>query len=134
MESTEIRNTKEYIGMVAEELQRLKQRENAVILAHYYVDGQVQAMADYVGDSYYLAKIAAQSDKETIVFCGVRFMGESAKILNPSRRVLLPDAQADCPMAHMARAEDIRRLRAENCLLVLPCAVNCQLHMRQLLS
>ena len=56
--------------MVAEELQRLKQRENAVILAHYYVDGQVQAMADYVGDSYYLAKIAAQSDKQTIVFCG----------------------------------------------------------------
>lgn len=124
MESTEIRNTKEYIGMVAEELQRLKQRENAVILAHYYVDGQVQAMADYVGDSYYLAKIAARSDKQTIVFCGVRFMGESAKILNPSRRVLLPDAQADCPMAHMARAEDIRRLRAEIPNLAVVCYIN----------
>ena len=110
--------------MVAEELQRLKQRENAVILAHYYVDGQVQAMADYVGDSYYLAKIAAQSDKQTIVFCGVRFMGESAKILNPSRRVLLPDAQADCPMAHMARAEDIRRLRAEIPNLAVVCYIN----------
>lgn len=110
--------------MDAEELKELKERENAVILAHYYVDGQVQAMADFVGDSYYLAKVAAQSDKETIIFCGVRFMGESAKILNPSRRVLLPDERADCPMAHMAKAEDIRRLRAEIPGLAVVCYIN----------
>ena len=66
-------------------------------------------MADYVGDSYYLAKVAAKADKGTIVFCGVRFMGESAKILNPGRRVLLPDDAADCPMAHMASAARIPR-------------------------
>ena len=110
--------------MVAEELQKLKERENAVILAHYYVDAAVQELADYVGDSFYLAKVAAKSDKQTIVFCGVRFMGESAKILNPTRRVLLPDAQADCPMAHMAKTEDIRRLKREIPELAVVCYVN----------
>lgn len=107
-----------------ESVQALKERADAVVLAHYYVDGQVQAMADYVGDSYYLAKVAAKSEKKTIIFCGVRFMGESAKILNPSRRVLLPDEQADCPMAHMARAEDIRRLRAQIPGLAVVCYIN----------
>ena len=110
--------------MDARELQELKERADAVVLAHYYVDGTVQAMADYVGDSYYLAKVAAQSEKSTIVFCGVRFMGESAKILNPSRRVLLPDGRADCPMAHMAKAEDIRRLRKEIPGLAVVCYIN----------
>ena len=110
--------------MDARELQELKERADAVVLAHYYVDGTVQAMADCVGDSYYLAKVAAQSDKSTIVFCGVRFMGESAKILNPSRRVLLPDGRADCPMAHMAKTEDVRRLRAEIPGLAVVCYIN----------
>ena len=110
--------------MDARELQELKERADAVVLAHYYVDGTVQAMADYVGDSYYLAKVAAQSEKSTIVFCGVRFMGESAKILNPSRRVLLPDGRADCPMAHMAKTEDVRRLRREIPGLAVVCYIN----------
>lgn len=110
--------------MDARELQELKERADAVVLAHYYVDGTVQAMADCVGDSYYLAKVAAQSEKSTIVFCGVRFMGESAKILNPSRRVLLPDGRADCPMAHMAKTEDVRRLRAEIPGLAVVCYIN----------
>ena len=110
--------------MDARELQELKERADAVVLAHYYVDGTVQAMADCVGDSYYLAKVAAQSEKSTIVFCGVRFMGESAKILNPSRRVLLPDGRADCPMAHMAKTEDVRRLRREIPGLAVVCYIN----------
>lgn len=110
--------------MDARELQELKERADAVVLAHYYVDGTVQAMADCVGDSYYLAKVAAQSEKSTIVFCGVRFMGESTKILNPSRRVLLPDGRADCPMAHMAKTEDVRRLRAEIPGLAVVCYIN----------
>lgn len=110
--------------MDARELQELKERADAVVLAHYYVDGTVQAMADCVGDSYYLAKVAAQSEKSTIVFCGVRFMGESAKILNPSRRVLLPDGRADCPMAHMAKTEDVRRLRQEIPGLAVVCYIN----------
>ena len=101
-----------------------KGRGDAVVLAHYYTEGAVQAMADYVGDSYYLAKVAAQADKGTIVFCGVRFMGESAKILNPARRVLLPDDLADCPMAHMADIARIRALRAQVPDLAVVCDIN----------
>ena len=83
-------------------LKKLKKEKDAVILAHYYVNDEVQAAADYVGDSYYLSKIATQVPQQTILFCGVKFMGESAKILNPSKKVLMPDVLADCPMAHMA--------------------------------
>ena len=96
--------------MVTEEIQEYKRREDALILAHYYVPDEVQALADFVGDSYYLAKVAAKAKKRTVVFCGVRFMGESAKILNPESRVLLPAAEADCPMAHMASAAQIAEL------------------------
>ena len=118
--------------MFTEEIEKLKKREDAVILAHYYVDGAVQAAADFVGDSFYLAKAAAQTDKSTIVFCGVRFMGESAKILNPQRRVLLPDASADCPMAHMADAEQIARLRAEVSDLAVVCYINSSAALKAL--
>ena len=83
------------------QIERLKREKNAVILAHYYAPAEVQEVADYVGDSFYLAKIAKQSNADIIVFCGVRFMGESAKILNPEKKVLMPDLTADCPMAHM---------------------------------
>ena len=89
-----------------------KGRGDAVVLAHYYTEGAVQAMADYVGDSYYLAKVAAQADKGTIVFCGVRFMGESAKILCPEKTVYLPAPDAHCPMADMASEEEILHIRA----------------------
>ena len=68
---------------IKNEIQKLKKEKDAVILAHYYVDGEVQEIADYVGDSYYLAEIATKVPESTIVFCGVSFMGESAKILNP---------------------------------------------------
>ena len=101
-----------------------KGRGDAVVLAHYYTEGAVQAMADEGGDAYYLAKVAAQADKGTIVFCGVRFMGESAKILNPARRVLLPDDLADCPMAHMADIARIRALRAQVPDLAVVCYIN----------
>ena len=112
------------------ELARLKEREDAVVLAHYYVDEAVQAEADFVGDSYYLAKAAAGTGKSTIVFCGVRFMGESAKILNPGSRVLLPDAQADCPMAHMAQVAQIRKLRAEVPDLAVVCYINSSAELK----
>ncbi len=110
--------------MVTEEINRYKESEDALILAHYYVSDEVQALADYVGDSYYLAKIAAKAQKRTVVFCGVRFMGESAKILNPASRVLLPAAEADCPMAHMADAAQIAELRARVRDLAVVCYVN----------
>ena len=106
------------------EIQRLKEEKNAVILAHYYVNDEVQAIADYVGDSFYLAKVAKSVDKDTIVFCGVSFMGESAKILNPEKTVLMPDLSADCPMAHMADINKIEALRKEYDDLAVVCYIN----------
>ena len=98
---------------IQEQIMRLKKEKNAVIMAHYYVDDAVQEIADYVGDSYYLSDMATKVEAETIVLCGVSFMGESAKILNPGKRVLLPDVTADCPMAHMASVEKVRRVRED---------------------
>ena len=82
-------------------IDRLKGERDAVILAHYYVAPEVQSVADYVGDSFYLAKLAKSLPQKTIVLAGVEFMGESAKLLNLEKTVLLPEPQADCPMAHM---------------------------------
>ena len=90
---------------VIDEIKRLKKEKNAVILAHYYVNDEVQDIADYIGDSYYLSKKATEVSEQVIVFCGVSFMGESAKILNPDKLVLMPDNLANCPMAHMADSE-----------------------------
>lgn len=70
-------------------IESLKKAKNAVILAHYYVPDEVQEIADYIGDSYYLSKIAKDACQDTIIFCGVSFMGESAKILNPGKKVLI---------------------------------------------
>ena len=83
---------------VAEEIQKLKKEKDAIILAHYYVRPEVQDVADYIGDSFYLSKIAASAKEKTIVFCGVGFMGESAKILSPDKTVLMPAMDADCPI------------------------------------
>ena len=106
------------------QIQQLKQEKNAVILAHYYAPAEVQELADYVGDSFYLAKIAKQSNADIIVFCGVRFMGESAKILNPDKEVLMPDLTADCPMAHMVADGIIERMRNEYDDLAVVCYIN----------
>lgn len=106
------------------EIERLKKEKNAVILAHYYVNDEVQEIADYIGDSYYLAKVAREADAETIVFCGVSFMGESAKILNPDKTVLMPDMSADCPMAHMAEIEKIEEMRKKYDDLAVVCYIN----------
>ena len=109
---------------IKNELLRLKKEKNAIILAHYYANDEVQALADYVGDSFYLAKIAKTSTADTIVFCGVSFMGESAKILNPDKTVLMPDLTADCPMAHMADLDKIEQLRKEYDDLAVVCYIN----------
>lgn len=103
---------------------QLKKDKNAVILAHYYVSDEVQELADFVGDSFYLAKIAKQSTAEILVFCGVSFMGESAKILNPDKKVLMPDATADCPMAHMASLRAIAEMRRSYEDLAVVCYIN----------
>lgn len=109
---------------VAEEIQKLKKEKNAVILAHYYVPDEVQEIADYVGDSFYLSKAATEVSADTLVFCGVSFMGESAKILNPQKTVLMPDAAADCAMAHMVDVEKIERMRAQYDDLAVVCYIN----------
>ena len=106
------------------QIKQLKKEKNAVILAHYYAPVQVQEIADYVGDSFYLAKIAKQSDADIIVFCGVYFMGESAKILNPDKKVLMPDLTADCPMAHMVADGVIDEMRKKYADLAVVCYIN----------
>ncbi|MBP3691845.1 MAG: quinolinate synthase NadA [Clostridia bacterium] len=107
-----------------EKIRQLKQQKNAVILAHYYAPDEVQKVADFVGDSFYLAKIARQSDAKIIVFCGVSFMGESAKILNPEKVVLMPDITADCAMAHMVKDGIIDRMREQYEDLAVVCYIN----------
>ena len=92
-------------------LKKLKEERDAVILAHYYVDEEIQAVADYIGDSFFLAQKATELKEKTIVMAGVYFMGESVKILNPSKNVLMPDLGADCPMAHMVSVEKIKEMR-----------------------
>ena len=109
---------------ITEEIERIKKEKNAVILAHYYACDEVQGIADYVGDSFYLAKIAKKSDADVMVFCGVSFMGESAKILNPEKTVLMPDMTADCAMAHMASAEKIDEMRRRYEDLAVVCYIN----------
>lgn len=106
------------------EIEQLKKERNAVLLAHYYVDDAVQEIADYVGDSYYLAKVALKESKDVICFAGVNFMGESAKILNPDRTVIMPDQKADCPMAHMVDVEKIEEMRKKYDDLAVVCYIN----------
>ncbi len=106
------------------QIEQLKKAKNAVVLAHYYAPAQVQEIADYVGDSFYLAKIAKQSKADIIVFCGVYFMGESAKILNPDKKVLMPDLTADCPMAHMVADGIIEEMRKKYNDLAVVCYIN----------
>jgi len=109
---------------ILNKINQLKKEKNAIILAHYYTPGEVQAIADYVGDSYYLAKTAKNTNADTVVFCGVAFMGESAKILNPEKTVLMPDASADCPMAHMVTVAKIEELKKQYSDLAVVCYIN----------
>ena len=112
------------MNAVTEEIKQLKKEKNAVILAHYYVEDAVQEIADYIGDSYYLSRLATETTADVVVFCGVGFMGESAKVLNPGKKVLMPDMSADCPMAHMADIAGIEKLRAEYEDLAVVCYIN----------
>lgn len=96
-----------------EKITLLKQQKKAIILAHYYTRGEVQQVADFVGDSLALAVEAQKTDAEIILFAGVRFMGETAKVLCPSRKVLLPVSEADCSLAQSCSAEQLREFKAQ---------------------
>jgi len=105
-------------------IRELKEQRRCVILAHNYELGEIQDAADFQGDSLELSIRAAETDAEEIVFCGVRFMAETAKILSPAKRVLLPAPQAGCDMADMADAEGLKRLKAQHPGAIVVCYVN----------
>ena len=109
---------------LTEKILRLKKRGNAVILAHNYQLGEVQDIADFVGDSLELSQNAAKTDAEVIVFCGVHFMAETASILCPDKAVLLPDINAGCPMADMVTVEKLRERKGELPGVTVVCYIN----------
>lgn len=116
---------------IVKKIDQLKKEKNAVILAHYYVDPEIQEVADYIGDSFYLSKVAVERKEALIIFCGVSFMGESAKLLNPEKTVLMPDITADCPMAHMADVETIQKVRDTYEDLAVVCYINSSAGLKQ---
>ena len=115
-----------------DEIAALKKERDAVILAHTYQPGDVQDCADYVGDSYGLSVAARKAESAVIVFCGVRFMAETAAILNPSRRVILPEPKAGCPMADMITPEELNELKARYPDHLVMCYVNSTAEIKAL--
>lgn len=117
-------NSKEYKKKLREKVLRLKKERNAYIVAHNYQNYEVQEVADILGDSLALSKAAIGTGADVIVFCGVDFMAESAKILNPEKTVILPVREADCPMALMVTAERLREKKKEYPDAAVVCYVN----------
>jgi quinolinate synthase len=114
MEALAMERKAEQNRELKERLLQLKKERNAIILAHYYQRDEIQEVADFRGDSFLLAQKAAQTDADVIVFCGVHFMGESAKILAPNKTVIIPDERAGCPMADMVNVEGLRALKRQH--------------------
>lgn len=109
---------------LAEQIGKLKREKGALIVAHNYQNDEVQEIADAVGDSFYLSRLCAKSAARRIVFCGVGFMAQSAKILSPEKTVLLPEKQAGCPMADSVTPEDVRALREKHPGATVLCYIN----------
>lgn len=114
------------------EIERLRRERKAVILAHYYQDGEIQDLADFVGDSLDLSRKAAATDAEVIVFCGVRFMGEVAKIVSPQKTVLIPDAEAGCSLEDSCRPDAFRAFREKHPDHIALTYINCSAEVKAL--
>jgi len=110
--------------MIEGEIKKLKEKANAVILAHNYQPPEIQDLADFTGDSLGLSRKAARTGAEIIVFCGVRFMAETAKILSSQKTVLLPERGAGCPMADMITAKQLKELKKQHPQAIVVCYVN----------
>lgn len=117
---------------LSEEIVRLKKERDAIILAHYYQRAEIQDIADKVGDSYYLSKAAKNCNNKAVVFCGVRFMAESTKILSPEKIVLLPAADAGCPMAEMADVQQLEELKRKHPEAAVVCYINSTAEIKAL--
>ena len=112
------------INMLVEKINRLRKAKNAVILAHNYTRGEVQDVADFVGDSLELSRTAANTDADIICFCGVNFMAETAKILSPEKKVIVPDENAGCPLANMITPRELQKMKDEHPGAAVVCYVN----------
>lgn len=118
--------------ILKQEILRLKKEKNAVILGHYYQRHEIQEISDYIGDSLALAQKAQEATADIIVFCGVHFMAETAKILNPHRKVLLPDMEASCSLAESCKADDFAKFKAEHPDHMVISYVNCSAEIKAL--
>ncbi len=118
------------VSEVQSQIETLKKKENAVILAHTYQPAEIQDIADYVGDSYGLSVQASKTKADKIIFCGVRFMAETAAVLNPTRQVILTEPKAGCPMAEMIKPEDLLKLKAEYPDYLVMCYVNSTVEIK----
>ncbi len=114
------------------EILKLKDSLNAVILAHYYQDSEIQDIADFIGDSLELSKKAASTDADVIIFCGVRFMAEVASILNPGKRVIIPDMSAGCSLEETCKASDFAKYRALHPEYLAITYINCSAEVKAL--
>lgn len=115
-----------------EEIKKLKKEKNAVILAHYYQEGDIQDIADFVGDSLALAQKAAKTEADIILFAGVEFMAETAKILSPDKKVLLPDLKAGCSLAESCPADEFAKFKADRPDHIVISYVNCSADVKAL--
>lgn len=110
---------------LVEEINKMRKEKNAIILAHYYQTGDIQDIADFLGDSLQLARAAEKTNADLIVFCGVHFMAETAKILNPTKKVVLPDLLAGCSLADSASGEGIREMKKKYPNAIVVSYINC---------